>query len=490
MRRIIAVVFIMLGVIGWLWPYSPAPTVAAVNSPLLGSAVMLPNSNPGYIPPHSKVRYGRVTAIDLADNRLVITGPAGTEEFTLEDSILVTKENQVVDLNRLRLGDWVKVQFSDIYTDTPSRLGIEGKDRQITALYKGQLANVWPLRGEIVLREVEQYGHTKWTKAEDLLKLAVDPTTEIYRQGQRISLTELNATRAGTEVFAAVSNHFGQRRVVKLLVSPGYDRSFYDRIDDIDWASARLVLAGREFSFDDGTIILGNQRLLDPAALQEDQAALVVGTQTENGYQVAAIVVEQVAAPRLQIYRGEVYDVTSDSFALEDYEELDDNEWDGHRRHKFFLTERTKIIDSRETNRAAITVPLNEFVDSQYEQDPDGSDEGRNTVYPYAYVVADGNVALAINVRDSVDSKWERVSTGRVVAVDEGAQQITLDLVKDWSAYYNKWQINPALNYLQVNRAVLVKNGRAIDLTDLLPGEQLYFVRDNVQATVVLVQED
>lgn len=450
--------------------------------------------NPGYIPAGGKIRNGTVKKIDR--NQLIILLTTGDEEtyFTTPETT-ASKNKSNVPLDTLYVGDHVKLYFDDIKTQLISRIDIEGDSVIVKDLYKGRISGVDKYNDVITLSEVEAFRNGSWEKVSASLRIPFTADTPVYMAGQKLSYSNIQHYR-GRTVYAAVKDYFGSDRIERMVVKSRYETLYNDKIADINWYEEAMELENkRNLAFNEGTMVIKSGRLVDRFEINPKSDAFIAADGI-NAKQTADLIyvynedLNNSNIGQRMIYSGRLDEITQESVITRELFYLDKNEWKAYGLSKEFYLDDDAVIYDLENNKQ---ITREEFYSGDY-----AVDENSDSYSVYgkrdwnAYFYCDGDRITHILVQKTMDSLLSgRITNGIVESVEYDIQvgwSFYLRNSSDWSSQKSKWMARSAATRINGQKAMIIKDGKMISPTKLLPGDRLYMVRDDFKAKVIIVK--
>ncbi len=450
--------------------------------------------NPGYIPPGGKMRIGTLKHIDR--DMLTVVSPTGEEGtyFTAQTTIAL-KKGQNVSLSSLYEGDRVKLYFDEIDTSYISRLEIEGNSVLIKDLYRGKITITDALQDVITLEDVEVLNNGKWQSLSKGMRISYDSSLPLYAGGIKIPYKNLKYYK-GKTVYMAVKSFFGKDKIEKMVIKSQYESMYSEKIQDINWYTQELELGNnKNISFNEGTIVIKNGRLVDGYSINTSQDAMVVadGRGSSLSADVVYVYNEDINNSNIGqnlIYSGRLDTILEDTVTLKDFFLLDKNEWESFDENKELFYDQDTTIYDLENKKM---IKPNEFYAGDYAVEEDSSRVKKNRLKDwYGYIYADGDRISTIVVQRDMDSLLrQRITTGNIGTVVEDEMvgwTMLLQDAKDWSNHNDKWMTRTVSTRINLEKAMIVKDGQMITAEDLQPGDRLYIVRDDFIGKIVLVK--
>ncbi|SCX77862.1 S-layer homology domain-containing protein [Alkaliphilus peptidifermentans] len=461
----------------------------------------------GYIPPGSRIKVGDVLFINSQEVALK-TGD-GIEIYQITSDTDITRNSKFANLFEVKKGDRVILSFDDIYSAEISEIRVEDEERHITAIYRGTIEQVSERNKEVILEKVEVFENNRWVShTESKVKLKAE--NNLYSGGSQITLKELSSAK-GKEVYVATESSFGVQRVAKLLLKDGRTQQYDNKITNIQYGLGRMVVNNNSVNFHDGTIVVQNNRLIDPYNLEAQQTIHVTADfdARSNSRNAAFINIEydgmlddRIDGTRLLVYRGRIdtigeYQVTIGRLAYQlDYLQLQDNTWvNMDRSKKISMTEDTYIFDSE--LELEIGVPY--FMNSRYINPDDIKDaalrqriKNRHYVGKTAYFVvkeySNGSQTveeiLAISLTPHHRVITNRVNTdhgaiGEIASIDLDTNEITLTNLRHWNQLSKRWEAVTKNEAIHMDKAVILVNDQPLNR------DEFYTLKKNAKVYVI-----
>jgi hypothetical protein len=451
-------------------------------------------SSLGYIPPGSKIKTGRVARIN--NNQLVLKLATGKEEtFFAMPNTITLKNGQTTNLSTLYEGDRVKLYFDEVNTNIISRLEVEGDSIRVTGLYKGKLNVADGYSNKMTISDVQALNNGSWKEVSPSMTLPYNRDMPLYIGGYPISYDNLKYYR-GKTVYIAMKDFFGRNQAERMIVQSQYESTYSDKIKDINWFTGGFELKNnRNIGFHDGTIVIKNDRIVDNFALNSNSDVFVVadGRGMESSADVVYVLNEEVNNSNIgqhYVYAGRMDQIVEDRLWLKNFFLLEENQWQSFEDEKeLFFDNDTDIYDL--TNNKKLS--LKEFYSGSYAVDESSKYAKDNKLKDWhSYVYTDGDRISTIMVQKNMDSLLkQRVTNGLVSSVTNDnlvGWGIKVMNARDWSSVRSQWmEKNTDLN-VNLEKALLIKDGKQIQAYDLKVGDRIYLVRDDFYGKVLIVK--
>lgn len=448
----------------------------------------------GYIPPGSKIRTGKVSKID--NGVMVLKLATGQEEtFFLTPGTIVLKDGVNVQLSTLYVGDRVKLHFDEANTNIVSRIHIEGNSIKINGLYKGKLNVVDEFSSKVTLGDVQLLRNGTWQTYGGALSIPYNSNIPLYVGGYNISYGNLKYYK-GKTVYIAMKDFFGSNQAERMVLQNQYESTYSDKIKDINWFTGELELKNnRNIGFHDGTIVIKNDRIVDNFSLNANSDVFVVadGRGLESSADVIYVLNEDINNSSIgqhHVYAGRMDQIVEDRLWLKKFFLLEENQWQSFDGEKeLFFDNDTDIYDL--TNNKKLSVK--EFYSGSYAVDEDSRYAKDNRLKDWhGYIYTDGDRISSIMVQKNMDSLLRQRVTNGIIASVENNQYVgwgmKLTNSSDWSNIRSQWMEKNADLNINLEKALLIKNGRQIQPQDLKAGDRVYLVRDDFYGKVLIVK--
>lgn len=454
---------------------------------------------PGYIPKNGMARTGTVKYLG-SDSITIEYGDGTGESFKIDEGTIIVKEGRGIRFYDLREGDRVKLYFDDIYSGAVSKLQVEGKEQLIKMVYKGKLNKVDVSDDEITLTSPKELKNSRWKDINDYkVKVELDNSASIYYNGSQIDIDDLGDDHINDDVYVVLEDSYSKDKGIKVVVKKGSEKLYNDEIDGVNFAAEKLELDnGKNIIYDEGTIIIKDNRLVSASGLKKDINALVVTDYSSSKYRASVIELGITGGDQMfeNIYVGKVDSIDSDDFDIKWYSELSGNEWDDVSRSDitFEYNDDTFIVDITDDEYKEITT--HDFFHDGY------SEEERKEYYTFIVTDEDQSV-IAMSLRkdelfknSGIDTSSEiedelddlLLTKGSVEDIDQLRNRLKISDPYDWSAFHEEWQENRNDEYVDIEQTLFMKGDEVIDIDDIDEDDTIYILRNDEDAIVIFVE--
>ncbi len=444
-------------------------------------------SNPGYISPQTLIRSGMITQI-AADQIMVKDADGKTTGYVLTPATVIMRNSRVISPGDLYTGDHARLYFDDIDATAVTRIVLEGPSVVVQNLLRGQLQQIDEIGKTIVLKEVKVLRNGTWEAYQPMLTLPFNADSPVYCAGQKVLLNNLKQYR-GKSLYAAISNKLGRDRIEKMVINRQYETTWKEKIDRIKWYGEALELANqRNFTYNQGTIVIKNNRLMGAEALTSglDTVLIADNMGTANVINVLDAGLNNNSSGGHHLYLARLDRVAEQELYVVNSAILEDNHFQqSSSGQTLTIIDETVFLDA-DNNK---TLSLEDFKNDNYAID-ESTQYARNHNLRdwYGYLYTDGDVVVSAVIKADLDEyDLLRVSTATVAQSGDGTF-LELRDVKDWSARHQEWMQRSNNLKLVVNRASAIREDKVIDQEGLKVGDRLYIIRDDVYGKMLIVK--
>ncbi|SHI52860.1 S-layer homology domain-containing protein [Lutispora thermophila] len=463
---------------------------------------------------------------DVGDNTIKVSQINDRQNpmtFKTDSFTSITYLGYPIKLYNIKTGDMVKIKIDGTSPDRADEIQLMTKRQRVEKIYKARILNTLPTQNRVALSDVQSYKYPDWSKLDDERTFPVKRDAEIYKDGRKLTLEDLDKQR-NVEAYIVTVKDFGEETIAKMTLKSVSEDSVFSGSFDTQWTDNAIKLAdGQKLKFDEGTIIIKDRRLLDTTDLTYNDEAFIVKNRLPGGTNYAALVSMENGNgfDYRNVVRGYIHDMGEDNFSLESYADLINNEWDYHYGGEkyFYVSKDSKILDNVVKNNY---ITRDTFLESRFwKRDSNGkplksTDKNKYTIHDpllyvdeggphyekcksqhmlaYAVINEDGE-ATAINIykRDGNLGKenvtfTENLITGEVVKYNETYTQLTLTDVKEYSKFYNQWQPTKSNTVINTKKAVIIKNEQVVTLSQLDVGDKIYAITDQNNGIIIFVE--
>ena len=475
--------------------------------------------NPGYIPDFGKVRMGKV--IQKFGSGLLVQLNDGSEAFyTVTNDTIILKENINVLQNAIREGDRVKFYFNDIYTKDIAKIEVEGYERIVDGIYKGQLKSFNQGSMKLRIANPEYLKNVTWMPSDNYYKeIRLDEKVKIYDKDREIPLENFISQYREREVYIVAEKSYAEEKAIQVVVKTGNELVMNDKLRQIDRTLNRFELGNNQnLNYNEGTIVVKNGRVITSQSLQPDDSVVAI-TERNGGINTANVVNVTAMDDDMfnNIYFGTLKDVYFNSITLDNYTFVDNHKFRGISRSDtdpFYVFTETEIVDLTDEDNKEVLSINDLFHGSYSEGENESKDGGVDYEKYYTYFIADdANGIIGMRMRfkgllegqnfDDDNSSVRRANDdleetlddviftkGILIDVDDNQSRFQLTSSHDYINYRERWVLNNVDTYIEYDDAIIIRNNEEISPEDVDTGEYLYAMRINENALIIFVEDE
>lgn len=461
----------------------------------------------GYIMPGSRFKTGKV--LFLTEYEIEIKDGDKREKYRITPNTVIYKNGEVISFIWIKEGDNVLLTFNDIYSPEVSTIRVEDYEKHITGVLRGKLYSVDERKEEIYIQSPYIYSeNNKWEPYKEYLVKLKSNDNNLYNGSERITLSDLNRFK-GYVVYIAYDSSYGRLNVSKLQIKNGSSRVYDSKIKDIEYGTGKMIVDKNLVYFDEGTIVIKDNRLVDVLNMDLNEEAKV-NVDVKNGISYANIVAlegssvlkERADNTRISIYKGKIEDIFDYEIKIGrlnykmNYLKLtEESLWtEGEDSERISVTEDTLIYDSQLKEE----IPVDSFIKSRYFDLNDIKNltlrnRLKNNFYKgkTAYFIVRessfGKELLALNIVPNLNSykyniNFDYLTLGDIEKIDYDQETIALTNVKNFNTLNKRWE-GSSKETLDVSNGVILYNDVPI------PMDKLYTLRQGLKAYVIKFKE-
>ncbi|MGE5423296.1 MAG: S-layer homology domain-containing protein [Ignavibacteriales bacterium] len=466
-----------------------------LNLSLVGTQVSEIRSSISYpYPGDQEIQEGRIvygTLTFKSASRVEVKDDSNDNQtYQISGSTSFTRSNKVVGWSDLQAGDYLKIYLNGYNSDQAYKIEVTGASNTVSGLYLAKLQSVDLNSSKISLTDVSKYHNGSWESASSFTSLKVASDAGIYNSGVRVTLDTLKGSYAGSYCYFATSTSLGEERIVKMNLKNGYDRKYTGSINNlsVNLSSLTVDQVSAELKYDDGIIVVRNNKLIKPESLVIGQQGVYFVNVENDIKRAKAIVIEGVDAPSLTIYRGVLSKVRTDYIEISSYSVLNENDFDADRDSED--TKTLELIEETDILNGMITTSITDVSKDNFVTDGLAGDYDD----AYVYVIADKNTVLAINLTAPItsDDIGTRLYTGEsiitgTVETDVNDSSVTLTDVKTRNMALHQWDLVSDAT-VDLSKALILKDNKVVGVSSLNQGNGLYVLKAGTTGLLAIVK--
>lgn len=433
--------------------------------------------SPGTINDRDKTVYGYVTQLDRGGKFLTIKmddGKDKTSFITNETTFFQGKTYR--DSSIVYEGDRVKLSYSQYNTNRIDSVEVIEQGVKVEGLFKGTILRIDQSNHKLSLKDEKVFENWHWraNTYNSTSSYTYSTKTPIYVGNEKISPDRLRYY-AGNEVHFVTVKKFGVNTIEKMVIQKENERTFNEEMASVNTKRKEIGLrSSGTFTYHDGTILIRNGRLVEPASLQAAGTAFVLtdGLTKSRYASVIHIANDGFRSPNLngyEVYFGKISSVSTYGLTLADSSELFDGNWTYSSSNSFTFSNDTIAVEDR-YNYVLDIIPQRDLTLYKY-----------MNRYGYFYV-KEGHI-VAMHLLDGTKSSYyykaaDLVSVGRLSTVDASSPAlISVENVSRWSG--GSWNEAGKIYRMDIEQATIIRNGKVISAKELKPNDRLYIVHES-----------
>ena len=437
------------------------------------------------------VRYGKVISRKI--NSITVETDKGVLQYNT-DGVNVIKSGKLSKLTQLKDGDRVKLLINEAPNLTRLKeITIESGDKLVANIYKGNFKSYNNLSNQIVLNDPWVFRNGTWVKdeAEPMKTLKLGDDFTAYYGGTTQPVKNLNKYLNGSVVYLVSENDYGNtENVVMANFTNDLEVPYNDRVYTAGASKFTLQQAQTSISYDNGTIVVKDGRLVQGSSVTaEDYTYVVANRDADSGTLVAGVVSieKRAGADTLQLFRGRISGIDEyKSVTLQSYSKLNGVNWDfANTPITFTLNSNTRITD---TSGIVGQGDFNSY---------NGATTFKNRT---VYVLSDGTNAVEISTAPYGNANITgTVITASGATYDEEGRLLTQPTAIELRnvKYYNtstKLYVNMADSKFNLPaNSFIIRNNTRIQPSELKKGDKVRVLKKDTAVTgdayIIIVEE-
>ncbi len=439
-----------------------------------------------------KLRYGKVVSTKI--NSITVETDKGIIQYST-DGVIVIKSGKLSKLSQLKDGDGVKLLINEAPNLTILKeITVESGDRLVANVYKGSFNRYDSLSKQIKIDDPWVLRNGVWVKdANEIFMKSIElgEDFEAYYDGTTKTVKDLNKYFKGTTVYLVSQRDYGNsENAVMASFTGDKEVSYNDKVFTSGSNKFTLQQAQTSITYNKGTIVIKDGRLVQAASVQADDYTYVIANRdAESGALVAGVVsIERRAGTDgIQLYRGRISGIDEyKSVTLQSYSKLNGVNWEyANTPMTFTLDSNTRITDTDGI------VGQGDF----FSHNGTGTFKNRTV-----YILSDGTNAVEISTAPYGNTNITGVFISATGANydDDGnlvSQPTGIELRN--VRYYNtstKLYVNMAdSKFNLLTNSIIIKNNKRISPSELKKGDKVRVLKKDTSAAgdayIVIVEE-
>lgn len=217
-----------------------------------------------YVQPESQLMSG--TVLDINENSVTLTN---NKNYTISSDTIIMKDGQIGDYGKIKDGDRIKLFFDDIYSNIPSKIEVEGDQKQTDKIVKAKVGAYSISKKSLTLKDIKELENGVWIDKDEKAYDNVKIKGNIYANSSKIKSNRLKNYN-NQEIYAVFAKNQGIPTIEKAKIRLGDSLKFENAVKNIDHSQNTLEIDGNLVKFDNSTIIIKDGRLVQPSNLEQN----------------------------------------------------------------------------------------------------------------------------------------------------------------------------------------------------------------------------
>lgn len=471
----------------------------------------------GFIMAGSRFKRGEV--LFISKDQIEIKVNQQRIKYRITPNTIYFKRGQSINLNQIKEGDKVLLNFDSIYTSEVASVKIEDEEQEVSGVLKGRIELVDERNKEVLLKNPYIYKEGKWLPyGQDKVKFKTTGK-QLYSGATSLQLKTLKAYK-GKEVYIAYDESYGRMTISKLTAKNGSAQEYQSKVSNIEYTTGQMVVDNNLMHFNEGTIVIKDNRIVDPLNINRYNDVMVTvdsiyGKKNTSLISMTSNILEdRVDDSKIAIYMGKIEDIYDYEIEIGrinyrlDYLKLTDQKWKEVKdSQRFSMSEDTLIYDSELKEE----IDVSHFISSRYIDLTDIKNKElkdrlekdfykNKTAY---FVVRESEYEkelLSINLRPDQRSYGTNVTLthstqGEIKEIDYDNGRITLTKVKNYNTLNNRFE-NTSDEVINIDKSVILLNDLPLSndkIYSLRPGAKVYAIKEkssSIDDGYILIIED
>lgn len=474
--------------------------------------------NSGAINDYGKMRTGSIYLLYQGDSILFDLSNGQRVQYLVPSTTQIIRDGITTTMRALKEGDQVKLYFNDIYSNKVDKIEVEGIERLIKQVYKGEIKEVNPTSSMMTLSFPAVLKNTGWVQSDAyMIDIPYNEKTVVFNGSNPVRPKDFAKLFKDKTAYVVVEENYGTETAVKITIRSGGELMAYDTVDKLDTTLNSMELYNKEnYTFNEGTIVIKDGRMIDPSRIKRFDSAYVVGDYYMGGKTANVVrLVTRVESIFDNLYVGALSQVDFNSMTFKNYAKMSANQWgtvEANASRRFYYTTDTNINNI--TNTPAVTVKAGDFFHKGFaeEENKDKNNQGLKYERYYGLFVTDGaDIMHAINLRQkglvkdqNIDDsttdeaaikgyindtlKGTSLTRGTVEATDTKWTRLQLTNSNEWSSTLATWNANSVDTWVKYENTLILKNNKVIQPEEIKQGDSVYVLRNKETALVIFVE--
>lgn len=217
-----------------------------------------------YVPPQSQLSSG--TVLDVKEDSITLTN---NMTYNISSDTLIMKGGEIGDYRKIKDGDRIKLYFDDIYSNIPSKIEVEGMQRQADKVIKAKVGPYSISKKSLTLKDTKELENGQWIEKDSKSYENVKIKGNIYANSSKVSNNKLKDYN-NQEIYVVLAKNQGIPTIEKGKIRIGDSLKFNNTVKNIDHAQNTLQIDGNLVKFDNSTIIIKDGNIVQSGNLEQN----------------------------------------------------------------------------------------------------------------------------------------------------------------------------------------------------------------------------
>ena len=219
-----------------------------------------------YVEPESQLVNGIVS--DISPTTISLTNNAS---YTIGPDTLITKGGEIQDYKVIKDGDRVKLLFDNLNMAVPSKIEVEGMQRQADKIVKAKVGPYMLSQKTLNLKDVKELQNGQWVDLKDNVKSYenIKIKGNVYANSSKVNANRLKNYK-NQEIYAVIAKNQGIPSIEKGKIRIGDSLKFENSLQDINYSQNTLQIDTNLVKFDESTIIVKDGNIVQGGSLEKN----------------------------------------------------------------------------------------------------------------------------------------------------------------------------------------------------------------------------
>ena len=219
-----------------------------------------------YVEPESQLINGIVS--DITSSTISLTN---NKSYTIGPDTLITKGGEIQDYKVIKDGDRVKILFDDLNMNVPSKIEVEGMQRQADKIVKAKVGPYMLSHKTLNLKDVKELQNGQWVDLKHNIKSYenIKIRGNVYANSSKVNVNKLKNYK-NQEIYAVIAKNQGIPTIEKGKIRIGDSLKFENSLQDVNYSQNTLQIDTNLVKFDESTIIVKDGNIVQSGSLEKN----------------------------------------------------------------------------------------------------------------------------------------------------------------------------------------------------------------------------